>query len=57
MTTPDFNIKRKMFEYRFRDLHLRVLKYKKGAGGWIEHDDDKKMMNEKKKKKKKEKII
>jgi hypothetical protein len=52
MTTPDFAIKRKMFEYIFPKLHLRVLKYIKSAGGWIEHDDDKKAKREKKKKEK-----
>lgn len=44
MTTPDFAIKRKMFEYKFADLHLSVITkcplwLQNVHGKWIELDD------------------
>lgn len=38
MITTDFAIKRKLFEYRYPELALKLVAYSKMDGGWIEHD-------------------
>lgn len=53
MPTPDFKIKQKLFEYKYPDLSLKVVKYVKSYGGWIEYDDWQKQMRQKDKQKKK----
>lgn len=47
--TPDFKLKQKMFEYNYPELSLKVLKFVKSYGGWIEYD---RWMKEKKVRKK-----
>ncbi|TWJ39626.1 hypothetical protein CHCC5027_3539 [Bacillus paralicheniformis] len=37
--TPDFKIKRKLFEKRYKGLELKLVTYSKIDGGWIELDD------------------
>lgn len=49
MVTHDFAIKRKLFEYRFSHLHLRLVTYSKIDGGWIELDALKKARKQRKK--------
>ena len=48
--TEEFLIKRKLFEYIYKDYHLEVLKYSKTTG-WVELKDYKRIMKEKKKEK------
>lgn len=36
MLTPDFKIKRKMFDYVYPDKTLRLLGYSKIDGGWVD---------------------
>ena len=50
--TADFALKKKIFEYNFPTLHLRILKFVQGMGGWIEHDKRKKLTKLKTKNKK-----
>ncbi len=48
--TEEFLIKRKLFEYLYKDYHLEVLKFSKTTG-WVELKDYKRIMKEKKKEK------
>ena len=50
METDEFLLKRKLFEYKYPDLHLEVLKYSKTTG-WVELMNYKKIMKEKRKEK------
>lgn len=52
MITPDFSIKRKLFEYKY-DLKLSIVKYVVSMGGWIEYDEWKKISTQRKKLRKK----
>lgn len=36
MITPDFAIKKKLFEYKFPDMELKLVTFSKIDGGWIE---------------------
>ncbi len=47
--TPDFKIKRKLFEKRYKDLELKLVTYSKIDGGWIELEDLKEARKERKK--------
>lgn len=49
--TADFKLKQKMFEYKYPDLSLKVLKYVESYGGWIEYDNWVKEKNKRKKEK------
>jgi len=51
--TPDFKIKQKLFEYKYPDLSLKVLKYVESYGGWIEYEQWIKEKNKRKKEAKK----
>jgi len=42
-STPLFELKRKIFEKKFPDLSLKVIKYVKKYGGWITDDEYKKI--------------
>lgn len=42
METTDFKIKKKLFEYRYPDLHLKCVTFSKIDGGWIELSELKK---------------
>jgi hypothetical protein len=46
--TPDFRIKKKLFEYRY-PFELKLITYSKIDGGWIELEDLKKARRERKK--------
>jgi hypothetical protein len=46
MVLPDFEIHRKMFEFRYNQYNLEVLKYSKTTG-WVSIDDYKKEMRTK----------
>ena len=46
MVLPEFEIHRKMFEYKYKDYDLEVLKYSKTTG-WVSIDDYKKTMRSK----------
>lgn len=48
MMTPDFRIKRKLFENKF-PYKLSLMKYVKKHGGWIEYDEWKRLKREEKK--------
>jgi hypothetical protein len=48
--TPDFALKKKIFEYNFPTLHLRILKFVQSMGGWIEFDEWKKIRKQRAKK-------
>ncbi|MCK2000055.1 DUF1064 domain-containing protein [[Brevibacterium] frigoritolerans] len=53
VVTPDFKLKQKMFEFKYPELSLKVLKYVESYGGWIEWDDwvkEKKRRDKEKKK-------
>lgn len=52
--TEEFNLKRKLFEYKYPDYNLEVLRYSQTTG-WVDYDDYKKMMKIKKKEKAEEK--
>lgn len=39
MITTDFALKRKLFEYRYENLELKLVAYSKMDGGWIELDE------------------
>lgn len=39
METADFKIKKKMFEYKFREYELKLITFSKIDGGWIELAD------------------
>lgn len=47
--TPDFKIKRKMFEKVYEDYTLSLIKYVKKFGGWVTLDEWKKFKREEKK--------
>lgn len=49
MVTPYFSMKRKMFEYKYRDHELLLLTYVKSYGGWITLEQHAKFKAEKKK--------
>jgi hypothetical protein len=46
MILPEFEIHRKMFEYKYPQFNLEVLKYSKTTG-WVSIDDYKKTMRSK----------
>lgn len=48
--TPDFKLKKKLFEYRF-PFTLKLVKFSKIDGGWIELEDYEKAVRERKKQK------
>ena len=48
--TPDFKIKRKLFEYKYPFIKLSLVKYEKKYGGWISTDEWKRLKKEEKKK-------
>ena len=39
METTEFKLKKKIFEYKYKDLHLKCLTYIKKYGGWIELEE------------------
>lgn len=41
--TADFKIKKKMFDYKFRDIELLLLTYVKKRGGWITLEENKRL--------------
>lgn len=47
--TPDFKIKRKLFENKFPDTKLTLVKYVKKYGGWITVDEWKRLKRKEKK--------
>lgn len=47
--TTDFKIKRKLFEKKYPDLSLKVVKHVKKFGGWITIEEYKKFKKEEKK--------
>jgi hypothetical protein len=47
--TPDFKIKRKLFEHKYPLLKLTLVKYVKKYGGWISTDEWKRLKKEEKK--------
>ena len=47
--TDVFKIKRKLFEYRYKDLRLQAITYSKIDGGWVSLDKVKKARKERKK--------
>ncbi len=49
MVTETFAVKRKLFEYRYSHLKLRVLTFSKIDGGWIELEDLKKARKQRRK--------
>jgi len=53
MTTPDFVLKRKMFDYKYPDKILRVINYSKIDGGWCDIE----IIEKGRKKRKKEKEL
>lgn len=55
MTTPDFQIKRKLFDYKYPDKILRVISYSKIDGGWCDIEIIQKGRKERKKLKEKQK--
>lgn len=50
--TTDAKLKRKLFEYKYPDKHLRWIVWVAKRGGWIDYDDNEKMKREEKKLKK-----
>ena len=52
-SNPLFELKRKMFEKKFPDLSLKVIKYVKKYGGWITDDEYKRFKRLEKKASKK----
>lgn len=51
MITPDFALKRKMFEYKYIDRTLKLMKFVSKYGGWITHEEWKRLVKESKKNK------
>ncbi|TCI26751.1 DUF1064 domain-containing protein [Exiguobacterium sp. SH5S4] len=51
--TTDAKLKRKLFEYRYPDKHLRWIVWVAKRGGWIDYDDNERMKREENKLKKK----
>lgn len=51
--TEAFEIKRKMFNFKYPNLKLKVLKYVKKAGGWVDYYEYEKSSKESKKNKSK----
>ncbi|MEK5139088.1 DUF1064 domain-containing protein [Priestia sp. FSL W8-0001] len=49
METTDFKIKRKLFEKKYPELSLKVVKYVKKFGGWVTIEEYKKFKKEEKK--------
>ena len=49
METTDFKIKRKLFEKKYPDLSLKVVKHVKKFGGWVTIEEYKKFKKEEKK--------
>lgn len=49
METTDFKIKRKLFEKKYPELSLKVVKYVKKFGGWVTVEEYKKFKKEEKK--------
>lgn len=47
--TPDFKIKRKLFDKRYENLHLKLVTYSKIDGGWITLEDLKEARKKRKK--------
>lgn len=47
--TTDAKLKRKLFEYKYPDKHLRWIVWVAKRGGWINYDDNEKMKREEKK--------
>lgn len=52
METTDFKIKRKLFEKKYPELSLKVVKHVKKFGGWVTIEEYKKFKKEEKKVKK-----
>ncbi|QST02984.1 DUF1064 domain-containing protein (plasmid) [Pontibacillus sp. ALD_SL1] len=50
MMTPDFLLKRKLFEYKYPDKELKLVKYVQKYGGWITLEQWKKKKGQSKKK-------
>ena len=50
MITPDFAIKQKLFEYKYPEYDLKLVKYVQKYGGWITVDEWKKLKSSSKKK-------
>lgn len=55
--TPEFSMKRKMFEFKFPDLDLKILKFVPSYGGWIEYDDWRKQSSARRRALKKERKL
>lgn len=53
MVTPEFKIKQKMFEYKYPDISLKIIKEVQKYGGWIEFDEWQRLKREEKKQQKK----
>lgn len=49
MITADFAIKRKLFEYKYPELDLKIVKYVQKYGGWITLEEWKKQKSSSKK--------
>ena len=47
--TADAKLKRKLFEYKYPDKHLRWIVWVAKRGGWIDYDDNEKMKRAEKK--------
>ena len=47
--TTDAKLKRKLFEYKYPDKHLRWIVWVTKRGGWIDYDDNEKMKRTEKK--------
>ena len=47
--TTDAKLKRKLFEYKYPDKHLRWIVWVAKRGGWIDYDDNEKMKRAEKK--------
>ena len=37
--TPVFQIKQKLFRFKYPELDLRIIKHVKKFGGWVTHDE------------------
>jgi hypothetical protein len=53
MVTPEFRLKRKLFDYKYPELELQCLNFSKIDGGWITIEDLDKARKERKKEKNK----
>lgn len=49
MITPDFAIKKKLFEYKFPDMELKLVTFSKIDGGWVELAERNKARNKRRK--------